>query len=108
MLAGTDEAPGEIIVENGRSYKHFRGMASFDAQKASGRNRPRVEGISAKIPYKGTVVNILRNIDDGLCSAFSYSGAKNLHEFHAKSRFVRVTSNTVKENHPHIHHPYQL
>lgn len=108
MLAGTDEAPGNIIMEGGRPYKTYRGMASFNAQIESGRTRPRVEGISAKIPYKGPVRPILQNIDDGIRSAFSYSGAMNLQEFHENSRFILVSGNVVRENHPHIHHPYGL
>lgn len=107
LLAGTDEAAGERIVEDGIAYKTYRGMASFEVQKEKRTDRkPRVEGVSAKVPYKGPVSDTLDNLSAGIRSGFSYSGASNLAELRAKAEFVVVTGNTVKENHPH--HPYRL
>jgi IMP dehydrogenase len=107
LLAGTDEAPGARIVEQGLTYKTFRGMASLDAQndKRSGRT-PRVEGVSAKVPYRGPVIDTLNNLEAGIRSGFSYSGAHNLAEVRKLARFVVVSNNSLKESHPH--HPYKL
>lgn len=107
LLAGTDEAAGERIVENGVAYKTYRGMASRAVQqeKRAGQ-KPRVEGVSAKVPYRGPVADTLDNLEAGIRSGLSYSGANNLSELHYNAEFVVVTGNTLKENHPH--HPYRL
>ena len=107
LLAGTDEAPGERIVEHGVTYKTFRGMASREVQKEKKSDRiPRVEGVTAKVPYRGPVSDTLDNLEAGIRSGFSYSGANNLAELRDAAEFVVVTGNTLKENHPH--HPYRL
>lgn len=109
ILAGTDEAPGARIVEQGLTYKTFRGMASLDTQTQKRPDRtPRVEGVSAKVPYKGPVGDTLANLEAGIRSGLSYSGVRNLSELRNRAEFVVVSTNTVKESHPHIHHPYQL
>lgn len=107
LLAGTDEAAGDRIVEDGIAFKTFRGMASRDAQtqKRAGRT-PRVEGVSARVPYRGPVRDTLSNLEAGIRSGFSYSGARNLSELRDAAEFVVVTGNTLKESHPH--HPYRL
>lgn len=107
LLAGTDEAAGQRIVEDGIAYKTFRGMASREAQqeKRTGRT-PRVEGVSARVPYRGPVSDTLANLEAGLRSGLSYSGACNLFELRDAAEFVVVTGNTLKESHPH--HPYRL
>ena len=107
LLAGTDEAAGERIVEHGATFKTFRGMASREVQqeKRSGR-KPRVEGVSAKIPYRGPVRDTLDNLEAGIRSGLSYSGANTLAELREVAEFVVVTGNTLKESHPH--HPYRL
>ena len=107
LLAGTDESPGERIVEHGATFKTFRGMASRDVQteKRAGKT-PRVEGVSAKVPYRGPVIDTLNNLEAGIRSGLSYSGASNLSELRDKAVFVVVTGNTLKESHPH--HPYRL
>lgn len=107
LLAGTDEAAGARIVENGIAYKTFRGMASRDAQtqKREGRT-PRVEGVTARVPYRGPVADTLANLEAGIRSGLSYSGARSLTELRDAAEFVVVTGNTLKENHPH--HPYRL
>lgn len=107
LLAGTDEAAGERIVEHGVAYKTFRGMASREVQKQKRNDRtPRVEGVSAKVPYRGPVADTLDNLEAGIRSGLSYSGACDLTDFREAAEFVVVTGNTLKENHPH--HPYRL
>lgn len=107
LLAGTDEAAGERIVEDGIAYKTYRGMASREAQSQKRTNRtPRVEGVSARIPYRGPVRDTLANLEAGIRSGLSYSGANNLAELRDAAEFVVVTNNTLKESHPH--HPYRL
>ena len=107
LLAGTDEAAGERIVEHGVTYKTFRGMASREVQKQNRSDRiPRVEGVTAKVPYRGPVCDTLDNLEAGIRSGLSYSGAGNLAELRDFAEFVVVTGNTLKENHPY--HPYRL
>ena len=82
-------------------------MASREAQKEKRNGKaPRVEGISTKVPYRGPVSDTLDNLEAGIRSGFSYSGARNLTELVNVAEFVVVTGNTLKENHPH--HPYKL
>ena len=107
LLAGTDEAAGERIVEDGHAYKTFRGMASREAQKQKRAGRtPRVEGVSARVPYRGPLADTLANLEAGIRSGLSYSGAHTLAELRENAEFVVVTGNTLKESHPH--HPYRL
>jgi len=107
LLAGTDEAAGERIVEHGATYKTFRGMASREVQKQRKEDQvPRVEGVSAKVPYRGPVRDTLDNLEAGIRSGLSYSGANNLTELRERAEFIVVTGNTLKEGHPH--HPYRL
>jgi IMP dehydrogenase len=107
LLAGTDEAPGERMVEHGQVFKTYRGMASFAAQKDKKENKvPRVEGVSARVPYRGPVRDTLDNLEAGIRSGLSYSGAANLEELRNRAEFVVVTGNTLRESHPH--HPYKL
>jgi len=101
LLAGTDEAAGDRIVEDGIAFKTFRGMASREAQtqKRAGRT-PRVEGVAARIPYRGPVRDTLANLEAGIRSGFSYSGASSLTELRDAAEFVVVTNNTLRESHP--------
>lgn len=98
MLAGTDEAPGEIIEVDGEKMKKYYGSASRE-QKG---NNNYVEGVSELIPYKGSVRSVLEDIQDGLRSAFSYVGAKNIDEFHNKVELIEVSRNGHKEGTAHI------
>lgn len=102
LLAGTEEAPGKILVENGLSYKTYRGMASYDAQKSVGKETPRVEGVTAKVPYKGPVKHILEQLEAGIRSGFSYSGANTLKQLQLNSVFLPISGNTLRENSTHI------
>ena len=96
MLAGTDEAPGEISTDgHGRRVKEYRGMASSSA----GSNY--VEGAEGHVFYKGPVADVITSIQHGLRSAMSYSGAFNISEFHAKAEFVRVSPMSLGENAAH-------
>ena len=102
MLAGTDEAPGNVFInEHGQHVKAFRGMASREAQKDATGNVSVAEGISTTIPYKGSVKNILEEIRGGLGSGCSYSGVFNLEELAAFSKYVRVTQSSLSESRPH-------
>jgi len=102
MLAGTDESPGDIIIDhNGKEAKIFRGMASSQAQKDS-RGRVSVsEGISTTTPYKGSVNHIFDQIRGGLGSGCSYSGVESLKNLSAIAEYVEITYNSVKESRPH-------
>jgi IMP dehydrogenase len=108
MFAGTDEAPGEIEEIDGVKMKGYRGMGSIDAMEAGSADRyfqkgaaklvP--EGVVARVPYKGSVADVLFQLEGGLRSGMGYCGAKDLDALH-KARFVKISPATVKENHPH-------
>lgn len=110
MFAGTEEAPGDTIIYNGRKFKTYRGMGSIDAMKAGSSDRyfqektdtkklvP--EGIVGRVPYKGTMSEAIYQIIGGLRSGMGYLGAKDLQTLR-KAQFVEVTSAGVVENHPH-------
>ena len=97
MFAGTDEAPGEIFEENGRKFKSYRGMGSVDAMKAGSRVP---EGVVARVPYKGSVGDIIYQLVGGIRSGMGYCGAADIDALHT-ARFVRITANGLVENHPH-------
>ena len=102
MLAGTDEAPGNVLInEQGHHVKAFRGMASREAQKDSNGNVSVAEGISTTIPYKGSIKPILEEIRGGLGSGCSYSGVHNLFELSSFAKYVRVTQASLSESKPH-------
>lgn len=102
MLAGTDEAPGEIFTDaSGRSVKSFRGMASREAQQDATGGYSVAEGISTTIPYKGSVNNILQEISGGLGSGCSYSGVHSLSELYSFARYIRVSHASLNESRPH-------
>lgn len=97
ILAGTDESPGN--VEDGQ--KIFRGMASKEAQEEGRGFVSGVEGVSTKIPYTGSVKDVLEDFRSGLSSALSYTGVSNLFDFQAESMYNRVSSNSLNETKPH-------
>jgi len=107
ILAGTDETPGDLIRHGSKGLltenrKVYRGMASREAQQ-SWRNRvSSVEGISTTVPAKGPVDLVLKDLEWGIRSALSYSGAKNLTEFYHASEFIRQTPSGLKESSTHI------
>lgn len=111
MFAGTEEAPGDTIIYNGRKFKSYRGMGSIDAMKAGSADRyfqggeknisklvP--EGIVGRVPYKGNVCETIYQLLGGLRSGMGYVGARNLEELR-QAKFVRITAAGVTESHPH-------
>ena len=102
MLAGTDEAPGNIFVDaNGKRVKTFRGMASADAQKDSTGVVSVAEGISTTIPYKGSIDRIIDQIRGGLGSGCSYSGSNSLYLLSSFAKYVEVSPASLNESKPH-------
>ncbi|MEJ5230083.1 MAG: IMP dehydrogenase [Pseudothermotoga sp.] len=109
IFAGTEEAPGDAILYQGRKYKAYRGMGSEAAMKKGSADRyfqsenfkfvP--EGVEGMVPYKGTVKDVVHQLIGGLRSGMGYIGAKDLQELREKALFIRVTSAGVKESHPH-------
>ncbi|MGE3251955.1 MAG: IMP dehydrogenase [Hyphomonadaceae bacterium] len=112
LLAGTDEAPGEVVLYQGRSYKAYRGMGSLGAMARGSADRyfqkevtdqmklvP--EGIEGRVPFKGPVGNILHQLVGGLRAAMGYTGAKTLKDFRERARFVRISSAGLRESHVH-------
>lgn len=97
LLAGTTESPGE--VDNG--HKVFRGMASREAQESGRGIVSGVEGITTRVPFVGGVRTILDDFKAGLSSALSYTGVKNLLDFHTESMYNRVSGNSLNETKPH-------
>ncbi len=112
VFAGTDEAPGEMQLYQGRSYKVYRGMGSMGAMQQGGKERyfqadveeeakyvP--EGIEGRVPYKGPLADSIYQIVGGLRSAMGYLGSATIEELHQKARFVRITQAGLKESHVH-------
>src|SRR6266850_2033938 len=113
ILAGTDEAPGEVIFQQGERFKEYRGMGSLGAMRARGSSRDRYfqgdvedveklvpEGIEGRVPYKGPLAAILHQLVGGLRQAMGYCGAATIDEMKA-ARFVRITAAGLRESHPH-------
>jgi len=101
MLAGTDEAPGELFESNGSLVKHFRGMASSNAQIDFSGKASVAEGVSTTIPYKGSVNTIVDQIRGGLGSGCSYSGVQSLEDIYSVSEAIHVSALSVGESKPH-------
>jgi len=112
MLAGTGESPGETIIFEGRRFKGYRGMGSLEAMQKGSKDRyfqdaeddlkklvP--EGISGRVPYKGTVEEVMYQIAGGLRAGLGYCGAADLKILRSDSQFVRITNAGMKESHPH-------
>ncbi|MDY2706356.1 MAG: IMP dehydrogenase [Candidatus Cryptobacteroides sp.] len=111
MFAGTEEAPGETIIYNGRKFKSYRGMGSIDAMNAGSKDsyfqsgevdakKLVPEGIVGRVPYKGTLSETVYQLLGGLRSGMGYCGARDIATLQ-KARFTRVTGSGVIENHPH-------
>lgn len=109
LLAGTEESPGEFEIYQGRSYKVYRGMGSLGAMKEGSRDRyfqeheqklvP--EGIEGRVPYRGTVGDMVFQLIGGLRAGMGYCGVKDIEELQHKTRFIRITGAGLKESHPH-------
>ncbi|HEY4521953.1 MAG TPA: IMP dehydrogenase, partial [Candidatus Paceibacterota bacterium] len=102
LLAGTDEAPGEKIIEGAAEFKLYRGMASRGVVVLNDGFYRTPEGDSGKVTYKGGVSSILNDLSSGLRSSMSYLGAKNLKEFHKNAEFIKVSSHTLRESNSRI------
>jgi IMP dehydrogenase len=113
MFAGTEEAPGEVFLYQGRSYKSYRGMGSmgamadgsadryFQSDIAANAEKLVPEGIEGQVPYKGSVLAILHQLTGGIRSSMGYLGCKTIAELHEKANFVEITSAGVRESHVH-------
>jgi IMP dehydrogenase len=112
LFAGTDEAPGEIILYQGRSYKLYRGMGSVAAMRAGSKDRyfqadvaseaklvP--EGIEGRVPYRGSLSQSIYQMIGGLRSGMGYCGCRDLDELRSKTRFIKITSSGLRESHVH-------
>ena len=112
LFAGTEEAPGEVILYQGRSYKSYRGMGSLSAMKRGGKERyfqgdvdeeqklvP--EGIEGRVPYKGSLAMNVYQMLGGIRSGMGYTGCKTIEELRKKARFVRITPSGLRESHVH-------
>lgn len=104
MLSGTDESPGEKHYNSrtAKFYKAYRGMASVEAQIDWRGHTSSVEGVASTVDYKGPVQRVLDDISRGVRSGLSYSGARNIREFQAKSRMVQITTSGMAESKTHI------
>tara|TARA_R100000664_G_scaffold34175_1_gene54678 strand:+ start:11530 stop:12555 length:1026 start_codon:yes stop_codon:yes gene_type:complete len=102
LLSGTDQSPGEKIMRGGFAYKEYRGMASKRAQMDwRGRVASR-EGVSALVPFRGDVVDIIGELDSGIRSGLSYSGCKDIYELQCKSKLNCQTSASLAESNTHV------
>jgi len=111
LFAGTEEAPGETILYQGRTFKSYRGMGSIGAmeagsadryaQEAADRGKSVPEGVEGRVPYKGPLSGLVDQLAGGLRSGMGYCGAANLRELQEHSRFVRITSAGLRESHVH-------
>lgn len=112
MFAGTEEAPGEIELYQGRSYKSYRGMGSLGAMsqgssdryfqdKQDSADKYVPEGIEGRVPYKGPIVQIIHQLMGGLRSSMGYLGCASIAEMHEKAEFVEITSAGMSESHVH-------
>ena len=102
LLSGTDEAPGDVVKTHEGKFKSYRGMASADAQIEWRGKTASLEGIATTVPCKGPVDDILEELERGIRSGFSYSGARSLKELQTKARFIRQTSSGQTESGTHI------
>lgn len=114
LLAGTDEAPGETILYQGRSYKAYRGMGSLGAMAQrqgssdryfqsleQGEEKLVPEGIEGRVPYKGSMLNVIQQLIGGLRSSMGYTGVPHIEALRTQTKFVRITNAGVRESHVH-------
>jgi IMP dehydrogenase len=112
LLAGTDEAPGETFIDQGRSYKTYRGMGSAAAMmrgsadryfqdSSEQRDKLVAEGVEGAVPFKGSVKNVIHQLVGGLKSSMGYTGNKTIPEMQKNAKFVQITNSGLIESHPH-------
>lgn len=112
LFAGTDEAPGEMVLYQGRAYKMYRGMGSLGAMEKGSKDRygqsaveevsklvP--EGIEGQVPYRGSLANNLFHLVGGIRSGMGYVGAPNMQQLRERAKFIKITAASLKESHPH-------
>ena len=111
LFAGTDESPGELVLYQGRSYKQYRGMGSLGAMKKGSKDRygqggtadeklvP--EGIEGRVPHRGSLASIVHQLVGGLRSGMGYTGCRTIQELRTNAKFVRITSQGLRESHVH-------
>jgi IMP dehydrogenase len=112
LLAGTEEAPGEVFLYQGRSYKSYRGMGSVGAMARGSADRyfqddikdtmklvP--EGIEGQVPYKGPVSSVIHQLTGGLRAAMGYTGAETIKQMQERAEFVRISNAGLRESHVH-------
>jgi IMP dehydrogenase len=112
FFAGVEESPGETVLYEGRRYKHYRGMGSLGAMSQGSKDRyfqdaeddlkklvP--EGIEGRVPFKGTLDEVIYQLVGGLRAAMGYCGCATIADLQERARFVRVTSAGLRESHPH-------
>ena len=111
LFAGTDEAPGELVLYQGRSYKVYRGMGSLGAMKRGSKDRygqagaadeklvP--EGIEGRVPHRGSLASIIQQLVGGLRSGMGYTGSRTIAELRTNGQFIRITSQGLRESHVH-------
>ena len=113
LLAGTEEAPGEVVMYQGRAYKLYRGMGSLSVMK-EGKSRDRYmqdtlqsdaklvpEGIEGRVPYKGSTMVTIQMLVGGLKAGMGYAGCRTIEDLKTKSRFIKITQASLKEGHVH-------
>jgi IMP dehydrogenase len=112
LFAGTEESPGELILFQGRSFKAYRGMGSIGAMREGSRDRYAQEttevesklvpeGIEGRVPYKGTLADMVTQLVGGLRAGMGYTGCRNIKEFQEGTRFIRISPAGLKESHVH-------
>jgi IMP dehydrogenase len=117
LLAGCEESPGELVFVNGKQYKSYRGMGSLGAMSSRGKksySKDRYfqaevtsddqivpEGIEGQVAYRGPLASVAHQLIGGLNQSMFYVGARTVAELKEKGRFVRITSASLKESHPH-------
>ena len=112
LFAGLDESPGQLVIYKGRQFKEYRGMGSIGAmvqgsadrygQKSSSKTDKLVpEGVEGRVPYKGSLSNFVYQLVGGVRAGMGYCGTKTIEELQKHAKFVRISSASVSESHPH-------
>jgi len=112
LFAGTEESPGELILFQGRSFKTYRGMGSIGAMREGSRDRYAQEsidlesklvpeGIEGRVPYKGTLADMVTQLVGGLKAGMGYTGCRTIREFQTTTRFIRISAAGLRESHVH-------
>ena len=112
LFAGLDESPGQLVIYKGRQFKEYRGMGSIGAmvhgsadrygqETSAERDKLVPEGVEGRVPYRGTLDNFVYQLVGGIKAGMGYCGTKTIEQLRKNSRFVRISSASVSESHPH-------